>query len=58
MPSPPLRRFLGKARDENLGAEGGAGALVPIPIYSSLTQQQVEHLLQISEEVLRPGSTQ
>jgi dTDP-4-amino-4,6-dideoxygalactose transaminase len=49
---PPLHRYLGQAVEMFPGAEQAVGSLVSIPIYPSLTDQQVESLLQVSEKVL------
>ncbi len=51
---PPLHRFLGQPCERYPGAEQAVSMLVSIPIYPSLTEKQVEHLLQVSAEVLRP----
>ncbi len=51
---PPLHRFLEQPADEFAFAEEATKTLVSIPIYPSLTEQQVERLLQVSEEVLQP----
>ena len=49
---PPLHRFLGQSGEAYPGAERATSTLVSIPIYPSLAEEQVEYLLQVSEEVL------
>jgi len=50
---PPLHRFLAQPGDEYPGAEQATRTLISIPIYPSLTEQQVEYLMQVSEKVLQ-----
>jgi dTDP-4-amino-4,6-dideoxygalactose transaminase len=50
---PPLHCFLAQSGADFPGAEQAVHTLVSIPIYPSLSEQQVDYLLHVSEEVLR-----
>jgi perosamine synthetase len=52
---PPLHRFLQQPGEAFPGAERAVDSLISIPIYPNLSGEQVEYVLQVSEEVLQPS---
>lgn len=55
---PGLHRSLAKPAGEYPGAERAMATLVSVPLYPGLNEDQVEHILQVSEDVLaeRPAA--
>jgi len=57
---PALHRSLARSAGEFPGAEKAMATLISIPLYPGLNEDQVEHILRVSEDVLatRPATVQ